>query len=141
MIIVARPPNFDQVLAAFPNADKPGVIFAYDGNVYAPSGADIPPALIAHEEVHLRRQKFTGPDVWWNLYLYDPDFRYYEELLSHAAEFKTLKLGNDRNAGAALLMRTAMRLVAPLYNYVPPRTLQQAIKDLRSHVDGDEKHG
>jgi hypothetical protein len=44
MIIVDRPPNFDEVLAAFPNADKPGVIFAYDGHVYNPSGGVIPPA-------------------------------------------------------------------------------------------------
>jgi hypothetical protein len=56
VIIVARPPNFEQIHAAFPRADKPGVMFAYDGKIYNPSGGIIPPALIAHEEVHLIRQ-------------------------------------------------------------------------------------
>ena len=35
---------------------------------------------------------------------------------------------------AALLMRTAMRLVDPLYNYQPIRTVQQAMKDLREEI-------
>jgi hypothetical protein len=135
MIIVERPPNFDQILAAFPDAGHDGVIFAYDGNVYCPSERVIPPALIAHEQVHLERQERLGdPDFWWTNYIEDAEFRYNEELLAHAAEFKMLKVSQDRNAGAALLMRTAMRLVAPLYNYEPPRTLQQAMKDLRQEI-------
>lgn len=134
MIIVARPPNFDVILAAFPNATKPGVIFAYDGNVYAPSGGTIPPALLAHEEVHLKRQTLHGADLWWDHYIRDHEFRYHEELAAHVAEFQALKIGNDRNAGAALLMRTALRLVAPLYGYTPPVSLQQAMKDLRQEI-------
>jgi hypothetical protein len=27
-------------------------------------------------------------------------------------------------------MKTAARLIAPLYNYTPPRSLQQAIRDI-----------
>jgi hypothetical protein len=65
--------------------------------------------------------------------LRDAEFRYQEELLAHVAEFKMLR-HEDRNHGAALLMRTAMRLVAPLYNYQPPRTLQQALKDLQKEI-------
>lgn len=134
MIIATRPPNFDQIQAAFPNAINPDVLFAYDGNIYCSSGKPIPPALIAHEEVHLKRQTLHGADVWWGHYIRDHEFRYHEELLSHAAEFKALRIGNDRNAGAALLMRTAMRLTAKLYNYQPPRSLNQAIKDLRQEI-------
>ena len=147
MIINARPPNFDQVLAAFPNADKPGVLFAFDGNVYNPSGIVIPPALIAHEEVHLYRQRSLSfgfgrqsvevgrctPERWWQEYIDDSEFRYREELLAHAAEFKHQK-HSDRNASARLLMATALRLVAPLYNYSPPRTLQEAMRDLREEI-------
>jgi hypothetical protein len=134
IIISARPPNFDQILAAFPDAGHDGVIFAYGGGIYNPSGNPLPPALIAHEEVHLHRQTISGPDLWWTLYIEDSEYRYREELLAHAAEFRMLKVSQDRNAGAALLMRTAMRLVAPLYNYEPPRTLQQAMKDLRQEI-------
>jgi hypothetical protein len=134
VIINERPPNFDQVHAAFPKADGEGVLFAFDGNIYNPSGIVVPPALVAHEEVHLREQKSVGADYWWEKYLTDSEFRYTEELLAHAAEFKALKLNNDRNFGARLLTATALRLVAPLYNYSPPRTLQQAMRDLRQEI-------
>jgi hypothetical protein len=144
VIIVDRPPNFEQIKAAFPDAEKPGVMFAY-GNIYNPSGNVIPPALIAHEEVHLVRQKaldphpgsttqWSGADLWWQRYLEDCEFRYNEELLAHVAEFKAQRAGNDRNFGARLLMHTALRLVAPLYNYAPPRNLQEAMRDLKREI-------
>jgi hypothetical protein len=145
VIIIERPPNFEQIKVAFPRVDGAGILFAYDGNIYNPSGAVIPPALIAHENVHLERQKALGPrpgsttqwsgaDLWWQRYLEDSEFRYTEELLAHAAEFKMQRHATDRNFGAALLMRTAMRLVAPLYNYDPPRSLQEALKDLQREI-------
>jgi len=134
MIINARPPNFEQIKAAFPKADGEGVIFAFDGNIYSPSGKEIPPALVAHENVHLQRQEALGdPCYWWTWYIEDSEFRYVEELLAHAAEFKHQK-HSDRNASARLLMATALRLVAPLYNYVPPVSLQEAMKDLRREI-------
>jgi hypothetical protein len=134
MIIKDYPPNFELIRAAFPNAENPGVIFAYDGAIYSPDTDKIPPALVAHESVHLERQKDEGADLWWRKYLELQSFRYHEELLAHAAEFKATRFHGDRNAGAAILQRTAMRLIAPLYNYVPPRTLQQALKDLREEI-------
>jgi len=144
MIIVDKPPNFEQIRAAFPNAESPGVLFAFDGNIYNPSGITVPPALIAHEEVHLKRQQalaphatsttqWSGPELWWQKYLEDSEFRYNEELLAHVAEFK-MQRGPDRNQGARLLMATALRLIAPLYNYQPPRNLQEAMKDLRQEI-------
>jgi hypothetical protein len=144
MIIVDRPPNFEAIRAAFPKADGEGVMFAYDGNIYNPSGKTIPPALIAHEEVHLERQKFSrpdesgivygGPDYWWDRYINDSEFRYVEELLAHAAEFK-IQRHSDRNFVARLMVSTALRLVAPLYNYTPPVSLQIAIRDLRREIN------
>jgi len=135
VIINERPPNFEQIHAAFPRADGAGVMFAYDGNIYNPSGIVVPPALVAHEEVHLTRQRHTymTPDLWWNEYLTNSEFRYHEELLAHAAEFRHQRT-SDRNASARLLLSTALRLVAPLYNYQPPRSLAQAMKDLRREI-------
>lgn len=134
VIILSTPPNFEQIRVAFPKAEGPGVLFAYDGNIYNPSGITVPPALIAHENVHLHRQRDAGPTKWWESYLSDSEFRYTEELLAHAAEFKMQRAGNDRNLGARLLMSTALRLVAPLYNYTPPVSLQEALKDLRQEI-------
>lgn len=146
MIKVERPPNFEQILAAFPDADKPGVIFAYGADIYNPSGGNISPALLAHEAVHQRRQ-ITGEgsralgspemltNLWWKFYLSDPEFRYREELLAHVAEYKDQCFVGDRNFRAKLLQATALRLIAPLYNYQPPRTLAQAMRDLRWELD------
>ena len=144
MIVHDYPPNFQEILRVFPKADMPGVIFAYDGKIYNPSGLNVPPALIAHEAVHLDRQRALGPkpgavtqwsgaDLWWDQYLRDDKFRYHEELLAHAAEFWYLR-GGDRNVSARLLTSTALRLTAPLYNYQPPVSLQQAMKDLREEI-------
>jgi hypothetical protein len=134
MIIVDRPPNFEQIQATFPKASDSGVLFAYDNTIYNPSGIVVPPALIAHEEIHLHRQRNVGPYIWWERYLSDSEYRYNEELLAHVAEFKMQRVAKDRNFGARLLMSTALRLVAPLYNYTPPRSLQQALKDLQREI-------
>jgi len=138
MIRHERPPNFDQILAAFPDADKPGVLFAYGPDVFIPSGGDIPAALLKHEAVHCRRQQEPGkmsPEVWWRLYVEDNAFRYREELYAHVAEYHAQARGIDRNQRAKLLMSTAARLVAPLYNYTPPRSLTQALYDLRWEIN------
>jgi hypothetical protein len=145
VIIAERPPNFDQILAAFPDAGKPGVIFAYGEHIYNPTGNPIPPALLAHEAVHCLRQRAMkcaaplaaeqdGVGRWWEMYIADPMFRYTEELFAHVAEFKAQANGIDRNYRAKLLMSTAARLVAPLYNYVPPRSLKQAVSDLTEEL-------
>ena len=142
MIIHDRPPIFARILAAFPRADYPGVLFAYDGNIYNPSGIHIPSPLIAHETVHLTRQKMPGtdPDDWWTHYIEDSGFRYHEELLAHAAEMQTyFQVPGDRNARARILTYTAGRLVAPLYNYQPPRTFAHAIGDLRNEVEHEQR--
>lgn len=132
MIIIERPPNFDQILAAFPDANKPGVLFAFGDSVYNPSAVNIPAALLAHEHVHVTQQaKFIKPELWWDLYIADLEFRYREELFAHVAEYKAQLAGLDGNRKSKLLMATAARLVAPLYNYQPPRSLTQAIRDLQ----------
>ena len=135
MIVAARPPNFDQILQAFPGASGPGVIFSWEDRIFNPSGNPIPGPLVAHEELHGKRHALAGGSLkWWDQYIADPEFRYREELLAHAAEFRA-QLVRDRNHGARLLQTTALRLIAPLYNYQPPRTLPQAMRDLRWELE------
>ena len=131
MIKIERPPNFDRILSAFPDAGHHGILFAYGGDVYNPSDVVIPSWLLAHEYRHCARQWQSDPDAWWEKYITDDEFRYEEELLAHAEEYvwQALRV-KDRNARARLEMRTAARLVAPLYNYAPPRSLAQAIRDI-----------
>lgn len=136
-IEIANPPGFEAIVAAFPKASAPGVIFAYGNTIYNPSNIIIPPELMAHEEVHGARQtgrfsRYDAIDEWWDKYISDPEFRYTEELHAHAAELNVLKKRiTDRNDRAKLVMQTAARLIAPLYNYGAPKSLNQAITDLR----------
>jgi hypothetical protein len=143
VIKVERPPNFEAILAAFPSAGGYGVLFAWGDDIYNPSGVVIPAALLAHEAVHGSRQRgqgghASGPLIWWDRYINEPAFRYHEELLAHAAEYKfQLKdVGSDRNRRARLLTSTAQRLIAPLYNYpAGAHTLSTALRDLRWEIE------
>lgn len=131
MILIDRPPNFEQILAAFPGASGPGVIFSWEDRIFNPSGRPIPGPLVAHEELHGRRHVLAGGSLkWWDKYIADPEFRYTEELLAHVAEMRAQPC-RDRNYHDRLLWNTANRLVAPLYNYQPPRVFMQALRDLR----------
>lgn len=128
-VLVENPPNFEQVVAVFPEAAGK-VLFAWGDTIYNPKRVYIPNHLLAHEAVHgMRQLGFGGIETWWDKYLIDEEFRYLEELAAHKVEYaiQAQSLG-DRNARAKLLMATAARLVAPLYHYKRP--LLQAQKDL-----------
>lgn len=115
-IIHDRPPNFEQIAKAFRQAYRPGVMFAYDDAVYLPSGGEIPPQLICHEQVHLDRQKEIGVDKWWELYISNIHFRFEEELLAHIAEYKYFVDNASRQVRRHALKEIAKRLASPLYN-------------------------
>jgi hypothetical protein len=143
-IEISPPPMFAEIVAAFPEAAGPGILFAFGDTIHNPSGIVIPPALIAHEEVHGARQlepngaftRTVNIERWWAQYLVDPEFRYWEEVMAHAAEYKAqLPLVRDRNRRAQLLLGTAKRLTAPLYCYGPTRpTVKQVIADLQARL-------
>ena len=130
-IVVAYPPNIEQITAAFPDATKPGVIFAYGDTIYNPGGQLIVPPLLMHERVHCERQ--VVPEGWWELYIRDPEYRYREEMYAHVAEFREqAKYYPDRNLRTRILHQTAQRLIAPLYSYDRSAfTFQKALVDLQ----------
>ncbi len=118
-IIVARPPNFEAILAVFPGAAEPGVMFAYGDTIFSPSSAYIPPQLIAHEEVHEEQQRAEGPEVWWAEYLVSPEFRYHMELRAHIVEYHDfIKHTRSRPRQREYLAAVAKRLSSPLYGSV-----------------------
>lgn len=118
-IVKALPPNFQAIKAVFPMAIKPTVIFAYGDIIYNPSGKAIPPEIIAHEEVHGKRQLEMGVELWWERYLTDKQFRYDEELLAHREEYKQhCKLYTSRAHRRSGLILIARRLCSPLYGSV-----------------------
>lgn len=134
-IVVARPPNYDEIVAKFPFAANGGVIFTYGRTIYNPSAVAISGALKSHEAVHADRQ---GEDVdgWWRRYLADPVFRLEEELLAHRAEYRSTKTFIlDPNARARELQRIAERLGGPLYN----QAISVALARRLISVDVDRK--
>ena len=107
-IIDSRPPNFAQIVKAFKGAERPGVIFAYAPDIYAPGAKDLPQSLIAHELVHICRQEAMGVELWWDKYIEDEDFRFMEELIAHQAEYNDL----ITTSPSRVVRRMALKLVA-----------------------------
>lgn len=114
-VIDDRPPNFAAIVRFFPEAVKPGVIFAYGGKIYAPGRTALTPALQAHEQVHIERQG-EDFDAWWNRYLIDPAFRLEEEMVAHRAEYQAYcRRHQEPGKRHEALKRMAERLASPLY--------------------------
>ena len=113
------PPNYDQLLPHFPLASKPGVIFTYGRTVYVPRPTGpIPPAILAHEGIHSRRQgNDTTAAEWWAEYIADIDFRFAEELLAHRVEYEWFKCAS-RNERRVARRDIAKRLSSPLYGNI-----------------------
>lgn len=126
-IVVARPPMWEEINAAFHVAGKP-VIFTWGNTIYNPENCQISPALRAHEAVHAHRQIHGQSELateeeriigWWKLYIAMPSFRYEEELLAHCAEYRAVKSWTrDRNEVEKCLRHIAQRLASPLYGGV-----------------------
>jgi hypothetical protein len=120
-IVAARPPNYDEVVARFPVASRPGTLFAHGDTIYSPSGPSVSPELIAHEEVHATQQSMCvgGVAVWWARYLSEPRFRFDQEVPAHQAEYAWLCTNHDargsRKTRRFWLSRLAKRLSGPLY--------------------------
>lgn len=107
------PPIYTRAAAAFPLSGSE--IFAYGDTIYNPGGFQIPPWLIAHEEVHQEQQQ-GAPAMWWDKYLVDEQFRFDMEFDAHLVEYKTYcKYNADRNKRARYRQTVARKLAAPLY--------------------------
>lgn len=128
-VVKGLPPNFGDVVAVFPNASNPGVIFTYGDTIYNPSGILLTPELHAHEGIHCGRQGDHVED-WWIQYLRDAEFRLNEELLAHRAEYRTYAASErDRNTQNSYLRQVARRLAGPLYGNMI--TEGQAIREIK----------
>lgn len=114
-VVVANPPMFDEIDAVF-NVRGRQVIFAWGRTIFNPANVVIAPQLFEHEAVHCERQ---GNDIegWWRRYIADPEFRLYEEVPAHQAEYRSLlRLRGDNRANRRrFLPYVASRLAAPIY--------------------------
>lgn len=116
-VILTRPPNYDQIVAAFPAVKLiPGVIYSWGKSIYNPDNTDLTAWLRAHENVHGQEQLKMGIEEWWDQYIKSVDFRFGQEVPAHHAEYKTycslVKSARDREG---MLQMIAQRLAGSLY--------------------------
>lgn len=115
-VVNELPPNYADIIAAFPGIRGRQPIFAWGDVIYNPHRIQIPPHLVDHERVHSERQG-VSPGLWWQRYIADPRFRLMEELLAHAAEYRAVigSPNSNRKARRGALKAIAQRLASPLY--------------------------
>jgi hypothetical protein len=122
-IVKDYPPNILEIDAHFHTMGQ-AILYTYGDTVYNPLGVHVPNYLAAHEFMHVMRQA-GKPEEWWKKYIEDEEYRYTEELAAHRTELSVLLAETqDRNTRAKLVMRTAARLVAPLYGYSNKKLLE-----------------
>lgn len=84
-IVEQYPPNYIQILEAFPNLEEHKPIFTYGDNIFNPFKVNITPDLEAHEAVHIKQQG-TFPEIWWNDYINNPEFRLQQEIEAYGTQ-------------------------------------------------------
>lgn len=122
-IFHTTPPNYPQLCAAFPALiNNPYAIFAYGDTIFYPVGDQLPPYKIAHEEVHGAQQHSVGVEYWWDMYIYDKEFRLDEEIPAHHADYIAFcKEFKDKNEQHRYLAHLANQLASKLYgNIISP---------------------
>lgn len=118
LIKYEEPPNYAALCKRFGVGARDDVIFAYAPHIYAPRQDHVHPAIVAHELVHMDRQRRHPGGVagWWAEYISNEEFRLLEEIPAHYAEFKWLeKAEPGRKSRRRNLAIVANKLASPLY--------------------------
>jgi len=126
-----NPPNIDQIRLRF---DLSGFtpVFAYGDCLYNPSGQDISPDLMAHEEHHAQQQKHYRVSDWWSRYLVDDSFRFHQELEAFGEQYKFIYNKLDRHYRRQYLKEFAKQLSSKMYGNVT--TKEQAEELIKNYV-------
>jgi hypothetical protein len=126
------PPNYDSILAVFPNLKAHKPIFCYGDTIFNPFNAEITPDLEAHEEVHSKQQGHD-PHLWWGRYLTDKEFRLSQEIEAYGTQYALIsKLVDDRKLVEWFKEKTAQALSGELYGNL--LTYGQAVSKIRNYA-------
>lgn len=108
-IVNSFPPNHNQIKQFIPHTK--GNVYCYGSQIYAPDSTEIPEDIIFHEATHKSQQeRFTNPDLWWQQYCFDKDFRLQEELEAYANQYQWVKKYINSTAAAYMLEEAAFNL-------------------------------
>lgn len=84
------PPNYSFIKEILGDIESDKPIFCFGDTIYNPFGVKLTPDLERHEEVHSEQQSHL-PEVWWNKYLLDKDFRLSQEIEAYGEQFVFIK--------------------------------------------------
>lgn len=138
-VMIAYPPNYEQLTKAFRITGRPGIIFSWGSTIYNPSNVDISPDLFAHEAVHERQQRDIWAEAanqtmdqavrtWWRRYIDDPGFRFDQELEAYRAQWEFAQAAYNRDHRRKLLKHISNALSGPMYgNLVTPAEAKRRI--------------
>jgi hypothetical protein len=95
------PPNYTEIVQAL-GTPSPHVIYCYGDTIYNPSGKEITPDFEIHEQVHSKQQG-TAPELWWDKYLTDLQFRLNQEIEAYGEQYIfACKLIDEIQGGAKM---------------------------------------
>ena len=116
IILNEKPPNYEEIKKHFPFNER-DTIFCYGDKIYNPAGIQIAQAFIEHEETHMRQQRdIGGPEIWWNRYFVEPDFRLTQELEAYGRQYWFFCTKNhDRNDRVRYLWQLSSIMRSPMY--------------------------
>ena len=135
-IIKAFPPNIDQIRKHLPKvADT--MVFTWGYVIYTPSGYQLEPGLIRHEQHHADQQAEYGTQSvwgkivlpryriqkWWKRYLEEPAFRLSQEIPAYQLQYREYKkVVKDKNKLNRLAVMLAKDLSSPFYGNIMSTT-------------------
>ena len=126
-ILNEQPPILDKILKAGLKPRKT-TVFAYGDILYNPSGVEIPPDILVHEEVHIRQQKDNKDFL--DKYLNDKEYRLRVEVEAFREQYKFVcEMLKDRNYRAKCLHSLAQELSGSVYGEII--NLSEAINKIK----------
>lgn len=119
-------PFYEECRAKFGVSLDDLVVFTYGDTIHA--RCSIPADLLAHEQVHSIQQEKMGKDLWWKMYLENPDFRLSQEVQAYRKQYQFVK-SNNREQNFKFLSRLAKDLSSPTYGGIV--TYSEALKFIK----------
>lgn len=106
---------YDECVSKFGVDIDKNVVFTYGDTIHA--RCYISDDLYVHEETHSKQQEEIGKDMWWRMYLSNPDFRLRQEAEAYRNQYRFFKT-NDRERNAKFLYKIATDLSGRTYGNI-----------------------
>jgi len=132
-IEVKKPPIWDEAHKHF-EIDDTCTIYTWGDTICNPANLLLSQELIDHESVHgMQQMAIGGPEIWWQNYLADSDFRLRMEAEAYARQYLSFcSRVHDRNRQAKYLWLLASTLSSPMYKVNVH--LVDALKLIKSYI-------